>query len=256
VKKWIIAILLVVVIGSLLVGCDINKEGNMATKEFNLSGFKYVDVGGAFDVEVVQSDTFNVSITADDFPHIRVEKVNDTLVIKRQGIEWLAPFHGQPRAKISMPALAGFTLSGASKGKVQGFNSMNDLMVSVSGASHLEALNISSGSLITEITGAASLTGAIKASNDAKLEVSGASKLDLEGGANNITLKTTGASKAELSKFPAQNADVEISGASSGTINLNGKLNANVSGASNLYWSGTPIMGDIQTSGASNLRRK
>jgi len=59
-----------------------------------------------------------------------------------------------------------------------------------------------------------------------------------------------------LGKFPTQNADVEISGASNGTINLNGKLNADVSGASNLYWSGTPIMGDIQTSGASNLRRK
>jgi hypothetical protein len=78
----------------------------------------------------------------------------------------------------------------------------------------------------------------------------------MEGAANNITLKTTGASKAELGKFPTQNADVEISGASNGTINLNGKLNADVSGASNLYWSGTPIMGDIQTSGASNLRRK
>ena len=256
VKKWVTAILLMLVAGSLLVGCDENKEDNMTTKEFNLSGFTNVEVGGAFDVEIIQSDTFGVSVTADDFPHIRVEKVNDTLVIKRQGIEWLAPFHSQPRARISMPSLADFTLSGASKGKIQNFNSANNLSVTVSGASHLEALNISAGSIQTEITGAASLTGDIKASNDAKLEVTGASKLDLEGAANNITLKVNGASKAELSKFPTQNADVDVSGASSGTINLNGKLNANVSGASNLYWSGTPIMGDIQTSGASNLRRK
>ena len=97
---------------------------------------------------------------------------------------------------------------------------------------------MSSGSLAAEISGAASLTGDIKASGDAKLEVAGASKLDLEGATRDITLKASGASKADLSKFPTQNADVEISGASSGTINLNGKLNANVSGASNLYWFG------------------
>ena len=241
VKKWVTAILLMLVVGSLLVGCDENKEDNMTTKEFNLSGFTNVEVGGAFDVEIVQSDTFSVSVTADDFPHIRVEKVNDTLVIKRQGIEWLHPFHSQPKARISMPSLADLTFSGASKGKIQNFNSANNFSVTVSGASHLEALNMSAGSLETEISGAASLTGDIKASGDAKLEVAGASKLDLEGAANNITLKASGASKADLNKFPTQNADVDVSGASSGTINLNGKLNANVSGASNLYWSGTPL---------------
>jgi hypothetical protein len=245
-----------VVMGSLLVGCDVNKEGNMTTKEFNLNGFVNVEVGGAFDVEIVQSDTFSVSITADDFEHLRVEKVSDTLMIKRQGIEWFSPFHTQPKAKISMPTLAEVTMSGASRGKVQNFKSTNDLSITVSGASHLEANNISAGNLKVEVTGAASLAGDIKADNDAKFEISGASKLDMEGAANNILLKVTGASKVELGNFPTQNVDVEISGASSGTINLNGKLNANISGASNLYWSGTPIMGDIQTSGASNLHRK
>jgi len=246
----------IVDINDKLVGCDVNKESNMTNKEFNLSGFNNLEVSGAFDVDVVQSDSYNVNVSADDFAHIRVENVNGTLMIKRQGIEWFAPFHSQPKAVIAMPELASFTLSGASKGKIHDFNSTNNLSVSVSGASHLEAINVSAGDLKLDLAGAASLTGDIKASGDAKLQVTGASKLEMEGAANNITLKTTGASKAELGKFPTQNADVEISGASNGTINLNGKLNADVSGASNLYWSGTPIMGDIQTSGASNLRRK
>jgi hypothetical protein len=218
----------------------------MSTKEFNLNGFTSVEVGGAF----------GVSVTADDFPHIRVETINDTLIIRRQGIEWFAPFHSLPKVAILMPTLSGITLSGASKGKILNFDSPNELVITVSGASHLEADNISARSLKIEVTGAASLTGVIKAGDDAKFDVSGASKLDLAGAANNITLKTSGASKAELIKFSIQNADIEISGASNVTINLNGKLNARVSGASNLYWSGTPIMGDIQTSGASNLHRK
>lgn len=253
-KNWMPAILLSVLMVSLLTGCDV-KEGNM-TKEFNLDGFTKVDVGGAFDVEVAQADSFSVNVAADDFAHIRVEKVNDTLVIKRQGIEWFAPFHSQPKARISMPVLTDFTMTGASKGKIQNFNSANSLSVTVTGASHLEAVNISSGSLTTEVTGAATLTGDIKVNGDAKFEVTGASKLNLNGAANNITMKVTGASKIEFDKFPTQNADVEISGASNGSINLNGKLNANVTGASNLYWAGTPIMGEMQVSGASNMRRK
>lgn len=226
------------------------------TKEFNIEGFTKVDVGGAFDVQVVKGESFGVNVMADDFAHIRVERVNDTLIIKRQGIEWFAPFHIQPKARISMPALTDFTLSGASKAKIKDFNSTNSLGIKVSGASHLEAINISGGSLNAEISGAASLTGDIKVKGDANFEVSGASKLNLIGDANNIKVKVTGASKIELNKFATQDADVEISGASNGSINLNGKMNANVSGASNLYWEGTPIMGDIQISGASNLRRK
>jgi hypothetical protein len=154
-----------------------------------------------------------------------------------------------------MPSLAKLVLSGASKGKMQGFNSTNNLELTLSGASHLEAFNISTGSLGIKLEGASGLTGDIKASGDAKFEVAGAGKLDLKGAANKIILQSSGASKVALDKFPAQNADVEISGASTCTVNLNGKLNADVTGASSLHWSGTPVLGDIQISGASKLGR-
>ena len=227
----------------------------MKTKEFNINGFVNVAAGGYFDVEIVQADTFRVSISADDFAHILVEKANDTLIIRYRGIDCFAIFHSQPQARIAMPSLAKLVLSGASKGKMQGFNSTNNLELTLSGASHLEAFNISTGSLGIKLEGASGLTGDIKASGDAKFEVAGAGKLDLKGAANKIILQSSGASKVALDKFPAQNADVEISGASTCTVNLNGKLNADVTGASSLHWSGTPLMGDIQISGASKLCR-
>jgi hypothetical protein len=228
----------------------------MPGKEFNLNGFTSVEVGGAFEVEIVRSDSFSVNVTAEDFTHIRVENINGALIIRRQGIEWFAPFHGRPRVAIMMPALSGVTLSGASKGKVLNFDAAGELRMEVTGASHLEVRGLSSRSLDFEVTGASTLTGEIKAGEDAKFRISGASTLELVGAANNIKLKASGASRMELTQFSIQNADVEISGASNVTLSLNGKLNANVSGASNLYWLGSPIMGDIQTSGASNLRRK
>jgi len=126
----------------------------------------------------------------------------------------------------------------------------------VSGASHVDVTNVAAGNLKLEVSGASGINGEIKAATDADFEVNGASRIDLKGNANNLKLKVTGASKSELGEYQVQNVSVEISGASNGTINLNGKLDANISGASNLYWSGTAVMGDIQTSGASNLRRK
>jgi len=47
-----------------------------------------------------------------------------------------------------------------------------------------------------------------------------------------------------------------LGGAASMTINLNGKLDAEVSGASNLRWLGTPTLGDVKITGASSFSKK
>jgi uncharacterized protein (UPF0303 family) len=241
----------------LLIGCNNNnnKEVIMATKDFDLKEFTKIEVGGAFEIDITRSDSFGVSVTADDFPHIRVEEVDDTLIIRRQGIEWFAPFHNRPKATVTLPVLTDLIISGASQGKFENFQSDAGLTVILSGASHVEAGNITVGELEVKVTGASSFIGDIKAIKDAKLEATGASRIELTGTGANAVVKVSGASRAELSEFPVQNASLDISGASNALININGKLDAKVSGASNLLWSGSPIMGDIQTSGASSLRR-
>jgi hypothetical protein len=255
--KAIVVILAVITVAGLVGSCTINiKEDKMSTQNYDLKGFTRVEVGGAFEVEVTQSDSFNVTVTADDFPHLRVEEIGDTLVIKHQGIGWFVPFHGRPRAKVSLPVLAGLKISGASEGKVENFQSDTDLAITLSGASHMEARNISAGNLEVKVNGASTLSGEIKVSKDSDFEATGASKIDLTGTGTNAVRVVNGASRAELSQFPVQNANLKISGASNAYININGKLDANVSGASSLLWSGSPVMGDIQTSGASTLRRK
>ena len=255
-KAIILAVATILILG-LLTGCTTKiKEEKMGTKEYNLKDFTKIEVGGAFEVEIEQSDTFKVSVTAGDFPYVRVEKSGDTLVIKRQGIEWFAPFNGRPSAKVALPVLTGLDISGASHGNFENFQSDNELSITLSGASHVEAHGISAFNVDIKVSGASTLNGDIKAKKDVKLEVTGASKIDLAGAGNNAEMMVNGASKAELNGFPVQNAQLKISGASQVLINLNGKLDANVSGASTLLWSGSPIMGNIQTSGAATLRAK
>jgi hypothetical protein len=255
--KAIFAALIIVMAAGLLGSCTINvKEENMRTQNYDFKGFSKVEVGGAFEVEIIKSDSFNVTVAADDFAHVRVEQAGDTLIIKRQGIEWFIPFHRQPKATVSLPVLTGLNISGASQGQVVGFQSDKDLSVTLSGASHIEAQNIAAGKIDIRVSGASALSGEIKAKNDANIEATGASKITLTGAGANAVMVVNGASRAELSGFPVQSANMKVSGASNAFINTNGRLDADISGASNLVWSGSPVMGDIQTSGASSLHRK
>jgi len=209
----------------------------MKTEEFNFSDFTRVEVGYAFEVEVVQSDSYSVSITADDnlFKNLKVSKENETLKIGHsRHIGWRLRT-SRPKAKITMPVLNGLKLSGASKGTVSGFNSSEDFKLNLSGASRV--------------------TGDITA-NNAEIGCSGASRVELTGSAKNAVIEASGASRMELGGFSVHDAAIKLSGASRSTVKLDGTLNATLSGASKLSWIGNPIMGDIKTSGASTLSNK
>ena len=56
--------------------------------------------------------------------------------------------------------------------------------------------------------------------------------------------------------FMVNNADIRFSGASTGTVNLDGRLDADLDGASKLEYIGEPTMGTVNTSGASKLSKK
>jgi hypothetical protein len=105
------------------------------------------------------------------------------------------------------------------------------------------------------VSGASTVSGDITAGN-VDFDISGASTIQLEGSANDMVADVSGASRFNLDDFIVNNADVDISGASTGTINLNGRLDASVSGASTLLYIGEPAMGTIDISGASTLRKK
>lgn len=86
---------------------------------------------------------------------------------------------------------------------------------------------------------------------DIEIDLSGDSHLNANGGANNMILTVIGASNANLSNFPVLDANVNLSGASQTTVNLDVRLDANVSGTSVLKYTGEPTLGNIQTSGSS-----
>lgn len=235
--KKILAVLLMIISTSMFfIGCNILVgSGNLETQEYSFSDFKKVEIGNAFKFDIKRSDTYSITITADDnvIEHVKVSKSGDTLKIG------LSPFGSLGaitlEADITLPQLTRLDISGASQGSVSGFSSNDDIDIEISGASQL--------------------TGDITA-GDIDIELSGASNIELDGSAGNLVAEVSGASRCSLDNFPVNDADVEFSGASSGTINLSGRLDANLSGASRLYYIGEPTMGSINTSSASSLSKK
>ena len=260
-KATISAILAAVLIAAAIFsGCTEAGAGEVITEEKDFADFTYVDVGSAFEVEITQSGSFSVIISADEslFDYIEVSKSGGTLKV------YLNPRHiftdftlggKTSKAEITMPALYGLQLSGASKGTITGFKSSEDFELVVSGASSLETVDIKVGDTEFEVSGASRVSGNMTA-DDAEFEVSGASSIELSGSADNIILEVSGASRVDLADFPLNNADVDLSGASEATIDVKGNMDLVVSGASRLYFLGNPTLGTTEVSGASTIKHK
>jgi hypothetical protein len=212
----------------LLIGC-----GSIGTRTYDFTDFTKVEIGSSFRFEVVQSDSYVISITAPEtlFSHVQVSKDGDTLrVFQTAGIPPMGT-----HVKIAMPDLVAAKLSGSVKGSIKGFSSSHDFNLDVSGASNV------SGNIVA---------------GDAALQVSGASKVQLEGSAKNIAVNISGASTFNLSGFVVNDAKIMVSGASHAAINVMGRLDADISGASRVSYTGEPTLGNINTSGSSTLTRR
>jgi len=229
----------------------------MKTEQMDFRDFTHIDAGYACELEVSCSDSYSVSITAGDnlIKSVKVDKQDGTLRIRRtlSSLRGLIP--GTYQAKITMPVLERLDLSGASKGTVTGFSSKGNFITSLNGASALAILDMSAGDMKFKLAGASKVTGQAKGA-DAEFNLSGASRVELEGSANKIVIDAAGASHLDLAGFHVSGAKIKLSGASHTTLNIDGQLDADLSGASKLSWLGKPVMGDMKTAGASTIGSK
>ena len=259
-KKHILAMLLiaVLVLPAVFTGCvrvDMaEKSGPLATQTYDNTGFTGVDVGSALDLEITQGESYSVTITAGKniFDHIHVSQSGDILKISITGwsFNWWWG-RSTPRVNITMPVLNYLELSGASSGTVTGFKSGENFSTEISGASDLD-VDMETGYFTAKISGASNIKGRLTAAGS-DIEMSGASDINLTGSGGDIKIDGSGASSAALMYYKVDNASVDFSGASSGSLDIGGKLDVKLSGASHLKYTGNPTMGEIDISDASDL---
>jgi hypothetical protein len=262
-KKIILGTLLVIMLvySMVLPGCirrDLSeKNGPITTQTYDYKDFTGVDIGSALKLEVTAGDTYSVTIRAGKnlFDHIRVAKSGDILKIYTEGwsLSWWWGFT-TPKVVITMPVLETLYVSGAADATINGFKSAKNLMMTASGASSLN-LDMETGLFKADISGASNVKGHLTAAGS-DIILSGASDLDLTGSGGDVKLRASGASTASLRYFTALNADVALSGASNGSVDVSGTLDVDLSGASDLNYYGNPNIGNRDVTGASDLHKK
>ena len=249
----------------------------MATKKYNLSGYTRVRVKTAVDAEIIRSDSFSIDTETGPLSPVRIRQKGDTLTINRPWYWFVFGFFfalSRAHIRIAMIELRELGVSGNSSAGVAGFSSPNEfkLMLSeassfggdlkagdarldISGASQAE-FNGSSSNLFLKVKGASNLTGNLNVEGKAEIAVSGDSSIKLTGSAGNILADINGISNADMDGFSAHDISIKLNKISRGTIKLDGKLDAEVAGASDLRWIGNPVMGSINVTSGSVLRQK
>jgi hypothetical protein len=218
-------------------GPAVQESGSTVTTQFDYTGFDALEVSSAFLVDLRQADSYSISVTVDKnfLSALQVRKVGNTLHVGfRPGFR-LNFSRSRPQAAISLPTLTKLELSGACEARLGQFKSNDNLTLELSGASDAE------GEL---------------AARNVTFELSGASHLTLRGSGRDLNADASGASAFDLEAFSVDNARVELSGASHGTVDTDGRLDLKASGASHLLYVGNPVTGEIDLSGASSLRKK
>jgi serine/threonine protein kinase len=229
-------------------------SGVSSTKTWDLVGFDHVHVTSTFRAAIVKGTTFKVVTTGDDnvLPYVRVVKEGTTLHLSLASGSYRLK---KPlAAEITLPALIGLDIGGASRGALTGFDSEPELTVKLSGSSGLQGkLSVEKGDFTVDGASTLQLVGS---SRSARITGEGSSHLKLgefllkEG---QVTLG--GASTIEIALKSEKPFKAEVSGSSTlkGTIAVS-QLELAVHGASQANLEGTATNAKLEASGSSTLR--
>jgi hypothetical protein len=217
-------------------GEKIYGDGHITARAQNVGSFTGLDIGGAIEVHVKQDPTPSVKIETDEnlMQYIEIYTQGNTLVVHpRNG------FNLDPSREIivyvSAPNFRSIEVSGASKVISDSVISGHDgLSLGASGASKM-MIELSGGNIGGD--------------------VSGASSVELKGQVAKVDFQASGASHIHAYDLAADEAIVDVSGASSMEITANKNLRAEASGASHVRYKGNASV-NSNTSGASSVSKE
>jgi len=107
-----------------------------------------------------------------------------------------------------------------------------------------------------DLTGAVHLVANKVSASTFSVSTAGATTIDIDGSATTLNVNLTGASKLNASGLQTKTAKVTLVGASSGEVSVTDALDATVTGAGSLTYSGEPKSVERQVTGAGSIHHK
>ena len=208
------------------------------TRNYDIKDFNKLKIGSNFKVVLYEGTTPGLEMTGmeEDLQEIEIKNDGSTLIVRREHNWRFRDLFNEDKhtiqVKLTYTHLESIKASGASSVRAEHILEGNHLSLEVSGASDLD-VEVDVRELICSS--------------------SGASDLKLFGQAGQVTINCSGASDVKANSFRAHSADIDCSGASTIHIGVDELLDANASGASDIYVYGSPRVQQSRSSGASDI---
>jgi len=215
-----------------------NRDKDPMARDRDLSGFDRIEVKNGIDLFLVADDRETVAVSAReeaDRDRIVTRVSNGTLYIYydlKGSLRW--PLNMKLKAYVSFKALRALTASGACNVFLDG--------------------RIRSETFRLELTGASDFTGAIEA-GVLDVEQSGSSDSHLSGKARSLRMQVGGASEVKGFDLVVEEARVKASGASDVDLTVNGTLEAEAGGASDIRYKGRGVARSVQSGTVSTVKK-
>jgi len=232
INKFVPALALTLV--ALITSCTTEDPGPVQEieKQFSFLDFDRLEMGSGFNIRVTQGNNYSIMVRGDR------RNIND-LDVRRAGSTLLIEYDDngnrihQTYVTITMPDLRSVNFSGGTFSEISGFESNQrlDLILSGGSVSQLDA-----------------------GYREAKVVLSGGSRLRMYGLGDELDAEISGASELTAFDYPVRVAEVNVSGASNGKVTVTDQLTANAAGASSLLYRGNPsVSSDV--SGGSAVKK-
>ena len=244
---------------SVLVAAAIAFSANAGTivKNFNhLNSFSGISISNTFDATLVQGDDYSASVTIDTdlVDWLDVSVVGNVLYVRlKENSDKIKELTRKAmKVTITTPSLVQIHLSGASTLRSDDLweSAMERFTLSLTGASKATKLRIGGSELKADVSGASNCSvigdfavldidisgaSAITVSgqfDEIEAKASGTSKISLFGKADEIDFTCSGSSFLNGEKLNVNEAKLVCNGASKATIDVNNKLDVELTGAS------------------------
>lgn len=224
--------ILLMCLGLILVSCEDSLPDYYTEKEFELQNFNRIELGDAFQIEIMKADEFMVIAKGED------SDLND-LILRVEDHSLTGQYregsrsHKRTLIQVYLPELTEVEVHAASTTKISGFDSEEDLSLKISGASETY------------------FTGSVK---NLEVTLDGASLLSLNGESEDFSADVFGASEMNARSFIANTAQVKVHSHSHANLSVLSSLSGELHSGSSLIYYGSPAQVEVNVETGSSLQ--
>lgn len=194
--------------------------GELALKDYNLTGFKKIEMRGKGNLYLTQGENYSVQIEAGKniLKNLQVHVIEDFLIIEKD-LDLLFSNESEIKVYITMPEVEYLSLAG--DGDILGKTKINS-----------ESLNLF-------IFGSGDMNLEIK-TNNLKSGIFGSGDVILKGETEKAFISIIGSGDCKMKEFKTKESQINIEGSGDVELQVSKKLDVEIAGSGNVVYYGNP----------------